>query len=790
MTLPQLKGLRLRMLLFAAAALLPLLALMGYLAWREGAEKLDQERTRASHLADLLARDQILPFALGRQLLQGLALVPAVAHPVDKAACQRVLARAFSAQPFLSTLNLFSPGGEALCSAAIGATPSVADRAYFKESVGSKGLVVSDYLIGKVTGKSVVAMALPLLDERGTVRAVLVAGLDLAWMGRALAEVPVAAGTNIVLVDAHGTVLAPPRWLGRSVAEHPVFQRIAGSTAMTSFEAQGVDGVQRIFVAKPLNPALGGQTYLWVAVPKHSASEAALRDFLGNTLLVFATVLTLFAAIWWEGSRLVLQPVERLRQAAARLGTARPSERTHLPHTDDAIGQLATTFDDMAESIETREAELGRSRQSLLRANRNLRMLSAVKDLIGDATSEPALFDALCRSMAQLGGYPTVYVARADDDAGKSVVVLAAEGIPAEERQRLNISWGDNERGQGVAGTAVRENRPCLIHDVRSDPRFAPWRAMAVSMGYEAVIALPLRVAGRAWGVLALASTQPGVFDEEETQLLEELAADLGHGIETLRLRATKEAAEEALHRANEELERRVRERTTELERANRELEAFSYSISHDLRAPLRSMDGFAQVLDEDYGALLDAAGKEHLGRIRKAAQRMGLLIDDIIDLARLSQSEMNVRDVDLSALAAEIAAELASAQPDREVKLRIAPGLAARGDRSLLRIFMQNLLENAWKYTSKRADAEVEFGCVQLPSGEAAYFVRDNGAGFDMAFADRLFRPFTRLHRVEDFTGTGIGLATVARIAERHGGRVWAEAEKGKGATFYFTLP
>ena len=280
-----------------------------------------------------------------------------------------------------------------------------------------------------------------------------------------------------------------------------------------------------------------------------------------------------------------------------------------------------------------------------------------------------------------------------------------------------------------------------------------------------------------------------GVFDAEETSLLEELAGDLGRGIETQRLRMEKQAAEDALLRMMDDLERRVDERTRDLEAANRDLQSFSYSVSHDLRAPLRSIEGFAHALDEECGPALSEDCRGYLERIRDAAQRMGGLIEDMIRLAQISNREMLTTEVDLSALAARIGEELAEEQPQRQVRLSVAPSLIARGDPGLLRALMQNLLENAWKYSARTPQAAIEFGAASLASGEQAFFIRDNGAGFDMAFADRLFRPFSRLHRAEDYAGTGIGLATVARIAGRHGGRVWAEAEKGKGATFYFVL-
>ena len=789
MTLEQFRGLTLRMLLFAGAALLPVLLLMAWMGWMGSEEKIDRERTRAAHLAELLAREQALPFALGRQKLQDLALMRVLAGPIVKADCRSLLRQIVTENNYLTGVILYSADGEALCSSVDVPSPPVADRAWFRQALADKRMVVSDYLVGRTSGKSVVAMALPLLDAKGGVRAVLTLAIDLAWMGRALARVPVAEGTNIVVVDGAGTVLAPERWLGRSVAEHPVFKRISGITEQTTFEEVGLDGVARIFVARPLNQDLGGRSYLWVAAPKSSASRAALRDFLGGTVLVFATVLALFAAIWWEGSRMVLQPVRLLREAAQRLGKSEPAARTNLPHGGDEIGQLAATFDEMAERIETREAELERSRESLLRANRALRVLAAVKDSAGRAGVEQDFLEELCRIVVALGGYATAYVARAEHDAERSATLLASEGLPAERLDGLCISWADNERGRGVAGPAIRENRPMVIHDVQDDPRFTTWRALAAELGLRTVAGLPVRIEGRPWGVLALSSTQAGVFDAEEIGLLQEVADEVGRGIAMLRLRTEKEAAETALLAMMQGLEQRVVERTAELEQANRELQSFSYSVSHDLRAPLRSIDGFAHALDEECGGLLGAECRDYLARIRAAAQRMAALIEDMIRLARISEQEMEAVDVDLSALAREIGAELAAAAPERQAMLAVGPGLVAHGDPGLLHALMQNLLENAWKYSARVPMAEIEFGATTLHGGGRAYFVRDNGAGFDMAFADRLFRPFSRLHRAEEYAGTGIGLATVARIAARHGGRVWADSEKGKGATFYFTL-
>ena len=246
-----------------------------------------------------------------------------------------------------------------------------------------------------------------------------------------------------------------------------------------------------------------------------------------------------------------------------------------------------------------------------------------------------------------------------------------------------------------------------------------------------------------------------------------------------------RKRAEEALKALTKSLERR----TAELEVANEELEAFTYSVSHDLRAPLRGIDGFSKALIEDYGDVLQDGAIEYLTRVRMAAQRMGLLIDDLLKLARTARGELAFEEVNLSAVVQVIATELAEREPERVVTFEIAPDLIARSDSRLLKVVLDNLLDNAWKFTGKHKRAKIEFG-ASIRNGETAYSVRDDGAGFDMAYAHKLFTPFQRLHGVTEFDGTGVGLATVARIVHRHGGRVWAEgAAVEKGATFCFTL-
>lgn len=247
-----------------------------------------------------------------------------------------------------------------------------------------------------------------------------------------------------------------------------------------------------------------------------------------------------------------------------------------------------------------------------------------------------------------------------------------------------------------------------------------------------------------------------------------------------------RKRAQEEIVKLNEELEHRVHE----LASVNQELETFSYSVSHDLRAPLRAIAGFSQALEEDYADVLDKQGKDYARRVNAATQRLNQLIDDMLTLSRVTRSEMS-RDTpaDLSGMAQSIVAQWRATQPDRQVEIVIQPHLETRGDPRLLRIALENLLGNAWKFTSKVPQARIELGTAGTEDDRIVYFVRDNGAGFDMTYSDKLFGPFQRLHTATEFPGTGIGLATVQRIIHRHGGRVWADSVVGEGATFYFTL-
>ena len=425
---------------------------------------------------------------------------------------------------------------------------------------------------------------------------------------------------------------------------------------------------------------------------------------------------------------------------------------------------------------------------------------SAASLLFGDPRSAT-------ETLAALSAEPAVLAAGVYNRDGKLFASYARAGITQSVEAALpRTSPGQPDRHRFEANyldlsrPIVFQKEPVGIVAIRADLEIMRTRqlryigiaavvllictlgAIGVSLWFQQRISRP---------ILALATTAKRVSEDKDFSVRAKADSrdETGVLVETFNEMLSRiQEQNQALQKARDELEQRVAERTTQLEAANKELESFSYSVSHDLRAPLRSIDGFSQALFEDHGDKLDEQGRSDLQRVRAATQRMALLIDDLLNLSRVTRGEMRRETVDLSALVKSIAVELTSAEPERRVDLAIAEGIVTQGDPRLLRVLLENLLRNAWKFTGKHSAARIEFGISQN-NGKPAYFVRDDGAGFDMAYAHKLFGAFQRLHAMTEFNGTGVGLATVQRIVHRHGGRVWAEGKVDHGATFYFTL-
>ena len=424
----------------------------------------------------------------------------------------------------------------------------------------------------------------------------------------------------------------------------------------------------------------------------------------------------------------------------------------------------------------------------LRRAERALKALGRGGNALVRATDERQLLKEMCGVIVETGGYVMASIGFAEHDEAKTVRPVEWAGDEAGYLEKAQISWADTERGQGPTGTAIRTGKPQVNRNFATNPQLALLRAEALERGYASSLALPLKVDSGIFGALTIYASEPDAFDGDELRLLIELADDLSYGINALR-------AEKELCKHRDHLEELVAERTAglaaanaKLDMANKELETFAYSVSHDLRAPLRAVEGFSRILLEDYADKLDAEGQRVLNVVRDSTVKMDQMISDILAFSRVGRTDMATASIDMEGLVRATIKDLETVTAGRKVSFEVGALPQARGDAAMMQRVWANLLENAVKYTGPKPEARIEIGAT-AGQGETVYFVRDNGIGFDMKYVDRLFGVFQRLHGAE-FGGTGIGLAIVKRIVTRHGGRVWAEGKPSEGATFYFALP
>jgi signal transduction histidine kinase len=421
--------------------------------------------------------------------------------------------------------------------------------------------------------------------------------------------------------------------------------------------------------------------------------------------------------------------------------------------------------------MQAQAAELERARQSLKRHTERLRILAAIDRAVLAEESPEAIAAAVIQPLRELLGVPRAIVNRFDFPAGE------VEWIAAAGRRRTHVGPGVRYSIRMMGDVeALRRGEPQLI-DVHALPRGPETEALLAS-DVHAYMAVPMIAGGELLGALSFGGIS-NAFPPEQVAIVQEVAAQLA--IATSQKRLLERVKGQAV-----ELEARVRERTAELEAANQELNSFSYSVSHDLRAPLRAVDGYAQMLEEDYGERLEQEGRRLLSVVRASSRRMGSLIDDLLRFSRLGKQAPAKHPIDMTVLVREVLDELV---PATTAALTVAPLPFADADRALLKQVWLNLIGNAFKYSGKRPDPRIEIDGREEQT-ENVYSVRDNGAGFDMRYAAKLFGVFQRLHREDEFPGTGVGLAIVHRVVTRHGGRVWAEGTPGEGACFHFSLP
>ncbi len=663
------------------------------------------------------------------------------------------------------------------------------DRPYFIN--GQNGPYVQNVYFSIELQRPAITTAAPILSDDGTVLAVLAGWLNLDEMSAIITRTTGLRETaDAYLVNNANLFVTQPRFISdpavlqRGVRTRDVQQCLAGNSgSMLNNDYRDVPTV----TAYRWLPAR--QLCLVVQVDQAEAFEA-VHSF-GRTLLFISGLALLTAsilAIWL--ARTITHPILMLKDGVMRFGQGDLSIR--FPKvSEDELGLLAHEFNSMANSISEKETLLQNHakelEQRVAERTAQLSFLANASQVLSESLDYPSRLMQLAQlAVPQMADWCSVDIL-GEDGVLNRLAVVHTDPKKVEFAYELQRRYPPNPDAPSGTYNVLRTGKSEFYPDISDemltavspDPEILK---IVRELGLKSSMTVPLLVHGHALGVMTLVMAESGRhYDIRDLELAEDIARRAALLIDNSKL------YQEA-QKLNAELEQRVLERTTQLTTINKELEAFSYSVSHDLRAPLRALDGFSQALEEDYGDKLDQDGKNYLARIRAGSQRMGVLIDDLIELSRLTRSEMRHEPVDLSALALHTVAELQEQYPGREVEFEIQNGMTVTGDTRLLRVALNNLIGNAWKYTGRQPHPRVEFGTVNY-NGSQAYFIRDNGTGFDMAYVDKLFGVFQRLHSANDFPGNGIGLATVQRIINRHGGQIWAESSVGQGATFYFSL-
>ncbi len=765
--------------------------------------------------------------------------------------CADALRQVVEATPSLTDLAVVDGEGRLRCAArGIELSGAAADAARRVLAAGAPMLGMSGET---GLDRPYLALARPLAGEEGRRSGAILAFIDRDWLNAHFAAtVPKGVVLRIFDNDGVFVVRQPDPacCVGKpGLRLGGVGEAIASGREQVT-QSLWLDGVTRLQADLPLRAPLAG--VVSIGIPEDLAVTDAERGARRLAWLLAALCLALYAVAWFFSERTILRPMRALAESAHRLRAGETAYRIPPLPGPGEFAELGRDFNDMAETLEARDRRIEEDIARLRLAARVFEQASEAITITDSEANILEVNPSFCRITGYareeaIGRNPRILQSGRQDAAFYRTMwgALGSEGRWRGEiwnrhkdgtvyPEWLSITAVRDEAGRTTnyvavfadltqrkaAEEALRESRERLATLIEALPdavffKDGEGRWQVTNSAARRLFALD-GVDWRGRTDLELALANPGfsgehmacwdsdqdawaagqhvhfteVFHRPEggTAICDVSKVPLfdENGGRRALIVLGRDVTE--LRRNAEELERQVCARTAELAAANRELESFSYSISHDLRAPLRAINGFSRLLEEEAADRLDEAARGHLARVRAASVKMGALIDDLLELSHVARHEVCQESVDLSEVAREIVGEIAAAEPARRVEWTIAAGVHAVCDPSLMRAVLHNLLGNAMKYTSKKEAARIEFG-MEETGGERRYFVRDNGAGFDMRYAGKLFGPFQRLHAPAEFPGTGIGLATVARIVHRHGGRVWAEGRVGEGAAFFFTL-
>lgn len=601
-----------------------------------------------------------------------------------------------------------------------------------------------------------------------------------------------ASGGDLLMADGRSVVGTPARWnlldsTGRNLL--PTVRKISrqpdgGYLTYSAMPGSSSETPSKLLVIKGIPEwqwIVGIETDLAAINRDMAQKEAGLRAdvrFIMTAItLQFLTIILVITVIARYYARNIHQNFQQFaaffESAAVHAAPIAPEQMYFTEFM-----QLAAAANQMLDKRNHYEQERQQREDTLCRYAARLQRLHTIDTAILDARSPETVARIALRQLRELLDCQRASIVLLDEVAGvlSTLATDVADGDILDHDRRMPL----DETGWALI-QVFRQGSPHIVEDLAALPRRNPGEEQLFAAGFHSYFAVPMPFKDQLIGTVNLSSKRVRTFTQEQIDIVQEVAVTLAIAIQQARLR-------EQIQRQSAELEQRVADRTAQLEAANHELEAFSYSVSHDLRAPLRHINMFGQALAEDYAHLLDDHGKEYISTIQSSTKKMAQLIEDLLKLSRITRHTFQEKAVNLSQIVQALVADLHHDHPERAVTWHIQECLIVSGDSHLLTIALQNLLDNAWKFSSKTPAPEIEFGTAER-DGKRFYVVRDNGAGFDMKRAGKLFGAFQRLHKSDEFPGTGIGLSIVQRIIHRHGGEIWAESLPGQGATFYFSL-
>lgn len=738
-------GVRATLILLVVISMAPVFFVVVQTSISEQDGALEKARASLRNQVQLRADSQ-------EQLFEGVRhMLTAIAHSMptrnkNPEKCNEYLRDINEYFPHYAHLGFADAAGNLVCrSAADRSVIHVADRTYFKGAVRTGRFTVSEYLVSRISAKPVIALSLPVYMPGGELLGVQYAVLNLDAIQTQFGALSVPPDTTEVITDADGVVLAwageQPQRVGKRLADGFLLQAARNRQPVLG---KGLDsrGKEWLYAVKFVNAEGGGGLVVSSMMSSNSVLHPAIQRLRLQLVILLLIALAASLLAWAIGHRLLAAPIDRLQAKVRALArgdhaAVRPSPTDghqvyELMRIDRGIHDLAAALAARSSQRDIAIAEIREQTKALERSEQRYR----------------AQFEASPQPMWVFDAETLAFLAVND-------AAIAHYGYSREEFMKMTM-----------ADIRPPEDIPLLLETLR---KAGPEQENVA-----------LRRHRRKNGDIIHVEIATHAFDWDGRQARATIVYDV----------TSRVLAEQAWQRLHETLEQKVAQRTRELELANEELEAFSYSASHDLRGPLHIIDGFCAALLEKHGNELPAQATQFLSRIRAGTLQMSTLIANLLAFAKTGRAPLVLQPADLAPLAANVVAQLRERFPERRVTVEIEQPLPAVCDPSLLTIVFENLIGNAWKFTSRTPQVTIRIARAGATETEKTYVVSDNGAGFDPAYAEKLFKPFQRLHSVAEFDGTGIGLAIVYRIVHRHGGRVWAESELGKGARFYFALP